>query len=191
MVRLFSHTLQIISSGELKQSFGAFSLDQSFDRYLERIGGKTASLMSMATEGGAILSQASEKDIRALKKYGYNLGLAFQVVDDILDFTGDEKEMGKPVGSDLAQGTVTLPSLLLLKYHPDDNPLQKIFNGEDKQKSVKQAVAMVLDSTIISECYQIAEDYKNRACRELDEMPDSIGRKCLVRLADYVIERNR
>ncbi len=191
VVRLFSGTLQIISSGELKQSFGAFSLDQSFDKYLERIGGKTASLMSMATESGAILSQASEKEVRALEKYGYNLGLAFQIVDDILDFTGDEKKMGKPVGSDLVQGTVTLPSLLLLKYHPDDNPLAEIFKSKDKQKSVKRAVAMVLDSTIIDECYRIAEDYKNKACRELDRLPDNIGRKCLLKLADYVIERNR
>jgi len=191
VVRLFSHTLKIISSGELKQSFGAFSLDQSFDKYLERIGGKTASLMSMATEGGAIIIRASEKDIQALKRYGYNLGLAFQIVDDILDFTGDENKMGKPVGSDLAQGTVTLPSLLLLKYHPFDNPLQKIFSGEDKQNSIKQAVAMILDSEIISECYQIAEDYKNKACRELDRLPDNIGRQCLINLADYVIERNR
>jgi geranylgeranyl pyrophosphate synthase len=191
VVRLFSGTLQVISGGELRQSFGAFSLDQSFDKYLERIGGKTASLMSMATESGAILSEASEEEVRALEKYGYNLGLAFQIVDDILDFTGDEKEMGKPVGSDLTQGTVTLPSLLLLKYHPNDSPLREIFESEDKQACVKQVVAMVLDSTIIDECYKIAEDYKNRACHELDGLPDSIGRKCLIRLADYVLERNR
>jgi len=191
VVRLFSATLQVISSGELKQSFDAFSMDQSFNKYLERIGGKTASLMSMATEGGAILSQASEKDIRALKDYGYNLGLAFQIVDDILDFTGDKDKLGKPVGSDLAQGTVTLPSLLLLKYHPDDNPLQKVFNGEDKQKNIKRAVELILDSSIISECYKIAEDYKNKACRELEGLTDSIGRECLKNLANYVIERNR
>jgi len=191
VVRLFSHTLQVISGGELKQSFGAFNMDQSFDKYLERIGGKTASLMSMATESGAILSEASEKDIQALENYGYNLGLAFQIVDDILDFTGDEDKMGKPVGSDLAQGTVTLPSLLLLKYHPDDNPLQEIFESEDKNAGVKKAVAMVLGSAIIEECYRTAENYKNRACTELDELPDSTGKKCLIKLADYVIERNR
>ena len=124
VVRLFAQTLGTISHAELRQGFSAFKLEQSYDDYIERIAGKTAALFAMATESGAVLSKAPEEAIQGLKNYGYNLGIAFQVVDDILDFVSTEAEMGKPVGSDLSQGTVTLPSLLLMQRYPDDNPVK-------------------------------------------------------------------
>jgi len=98
VVRLFSQTLEAISHGELKQGFSAFNLEQTFDEYLERITGKTASLFALATEGGAVLSEAPEESIQILKEYGQNLGIAFQIVDDILDFIGTEKELGQARG---------------------------------------------------------------------------------------------
>ncbi len=191
VVGLFARTLQIISSGELKQAFGAFSLEQSFEQYRERIAGKTAGLIVMATESGAILGSASEEEIQIMKDYGYNLGLAFQIVDDILDFIGDEKEMGKPVGSDLAQGTITLPSLLLLKRHPTDNPVAKIFAGKEPAENIRRAVAMISSSSIIDESYSIAQDYISEACQHLKRLPDSQHRRSLLALADYIIRRQK
>ena len=191
VVRLFARTLQIISSGELKQAFGAFSLEQSFEQYRERIAGKTAALIVMATESGAILGSASEEEIQIMKDYGYNLGLAFQIVDDILDFIGDEKEMGKPVGSDLAQGTITLPSLLLLKRHPTDNPVAKIFAGKEPAENIRRAVAMISSSSIIDESYSTAQDYISEACQHLKRLPDSQHRRSLLALADYIIRRQK
>ena len=191
VVRLFARTLQIISSGELKQAFGAFSLEQSFEQYRERIAGKTAGLIVMATESGAILGSASEEEIQIMKDYGYNLGLAFQIVDDILDFIGDEKEMGKPVGSDLAQGTITLPSLLLLKRHPTDNPVAKIFAGKEPAENIRRAVAMISSSSIIDESYSIAQDYISEACQHLKRLPDSQHHRSLLALADYIIRRQK
>ena len=190
VVRLFARTLQIISSGELNQAFSAFSLKQSFDQYIKRIAGKTAALIVMATESGAVLGRASEEAVQILKDYGYNLGLAFQIVDDILDFIGNEQEMGKPVGSDLAQGTITLPSLLLLKRHPADNPIARIFRNEDREKNIKLAVDMVCNSSIIDESYRIASDYIQKACRCLKRLPDGENRESLLALADYVIRRH-
>ena len=192
VVRLFAQTLGAISRAELRQGFSSFSLEQTYDQYIERIAGKTASLFAMATVSGAILSQAPEDAIQGLKGYGYNLGIAFQIVDDILDFTSTEKEMGKPVGSDLAQGTLTLPSLLLLGRYPEDNPVKRLFNnGGNRQRSIIEALELVHNSSIIDECYQVSSDYSTKACRGLNLLPDNPSRQALLALVDYVVKRRK
>ncbi len=196
VIRLFAQTLQIISSGELDQTFDAFELGQSRDRYFKRIAGKTASLFSLATESGAILSQAPEESIKVLGEYGCNLGIAFQIVDDTLDFVGSEEEMGKPAGSDLAQGTLTLPSMLLLERYPDDNPVKDLFRNRDmpeadKKKKIKQAIELAGDSQVIKQCYEVASDYCAKACRNLGRLPDNPSRQVLKDIAALVISRKR
>jgi len=191
VVRLFSQTLGTISSGELGQTLSAFRLKQTREDYLQRISHKTASLFSLATESGAILSQAPEKSIRMLKDYGCNLGIAFQIVDDILDFIGNEEEMGKPVGSDLAQGTLTLPAMLLLERYPEDNPVKRLFHNEDKDRNIELAIEMVRNSPIIEECFRITSDYCARACRNLNHLPDNDSRRALIGLVDYIGKRKR
>jgi len=191
VIKLLAQTLQIISTGELSQSFDAFNLKQTRQRYLQRVSNKTASLFCLATESGAILSQAPEKSVKALKEYSHNIGIAFQIVDDILDFIGTEEEIGKPVGSDLAQGTLTLPAMLLLERYPEDNPVKKLFQNQDKQKNIKLAIELVCNSSIVQECYQVASDYCAKACHNLDLLPDNASRQALAGLADYVIARKR
>ena len=196
VIRLFAQTIQIISSGEISQTFDAFNLEQTRDHYLQRISSKTASLFSLATESGAILSQAPEESIQILREYGYNLGIAFQIVDDILDFVGTEEEMGKPVGSDLAQGTLTLPAMLLLEHYPEGNPVKELFNNRDmpegdKQKRINQAIELVRHSSIVRECYEVTSDYCTKACRRLELLSDSPSRQALKDLADLVISRRR
>ncbi|MFH1487260.1 MAG: polyprenyl synthetase family protein, partial [Chloroflexota bacterium] len=95
-MRLFAQALMVICSGELRQNHSSFDWRQSRESYYQRIGRKTASLFSIAAETGGILSGAPPEKIAALHNYGHNLGLAFQIVDDVLDFAGDENEMGKP-----------------------------------------------------------------------------------------------
>ena len=156
----------------------------------------SASLFSLATESGAVLSQAPEESIEILNEYGYNLGIAFQVVDDLLDFTGTEKEMGKPIGSDLAQGTLTLPAMLLLERYPQNNPVEELFSNRDmaeaeKQKVVKQAIDLVRSSGIVKQCHEVAAEYCAKACRRLKLLPDSPSRQALEDLADLVISRKR
>lgn len=196
VIMLFSQALQTISSGELNQTFDAFNLEQTRAHYLQRISSKTASLFSLATESGAILSQAPEESIKVLGEYGYNLGIAFQIVDDVLDFVGTEEEMGKPVGSDLAQGTFTLPAMLLVERHPEDNPVKELFHNRDmpegdKKKKIKQAIELVGNSSIVKQCYEVASDYCAEACHNLGLLPDNPSRQALKDLADLVISRKR
>ena len=191
VIKLFSQTLATISSGELSQFFGAFKLEQTRQHYFQRISSKTASLFSLATESGAILSGAPEKSVTALKEYGYNLGIAFQIVDDILDFTGTEEELGKPVGSDLSQGTLTLPAMLFLERYPEDSPVKRLFENKDKHENIKQAIELIRNSSVVEECYTVALEYCARACQNLSLLPENTSRQALSTLADYVIDRKR
>ncbi len=191
VIKLFAQTLMAISSGELNQSFSAFNLEQTRQHYFQRISSKTASLFSLATESGAILSQAPEESGEILKGYGYNLGIAFQIVDDILDFIGTEKEMGKPIGSDLAQGTLTLPAMLLMERYPDDNPVKRLFHNQEKQKNIELAIELVRNSPIVQECYAVAFEYCSKACQNLGLLPDNASRQALINLANFVVSRKR
>jgi len=194
VVKLFTQTLETISAGEIDQSFGAFNLDQTYDDYIRRISGKTASLFALATESGAILSKSPPEAVTSLRDYGFNMGIAFQIIDDILDYISTEEEMGKPIGSDLVQGTLTLPAMLLLQKYPDDNPVKRLFQNKDeadRPRDVARAIAMVRNSEIVQECYQVASDYSSRACSGLNILPDIPTRKALIELAMYVIRRRK
>ncbi|MFC2022076.1 polyprenyl synthetase family protein [Chloroflexota bacterium] len=190
-IKLFADTLKTISSGELNQAFNAFNLEQSRQQYFQRVAQKTAALFTLATESGAALSQAPEESIQILIEYGHNLGIAFQIVDDILDFIGTEEELGKPIGSDLAQGTLTLPAILLLEYYPEDNPVKRLFRNREERDNIKLAIELIGSSPIIQECYQVASDYCAKACLNLKLLSDNASRRALAGLADYVVSRKR
>ena len=191
VIRLFADTLKTISSGELNQSFNAFNLEQSHEQYFHRVSQKTAALFRMSTESGAVLSHAPEASIQILVEYAQNLGIAFQIVDDILDFIGTEEELGKPVGSDLTQGTLTLPAIMLLEQYPENNPVKRFFTSRTDQGDIKQAIELVRNSSIVAECYQVASDYCARACQNLILLPDNASRKSLFVLADFITSRKR
>ncbi|MCX6010717.1 MAG: polyprenyl synthetase family protein [Chloroflexi bacterium] len=196
VIILFSQTLQTISSGEIVQTDDAFKLEQTRQHYLDRIASKTASLFSLATVSGAILSGAPEDSIKILQDYGFKLGVAFQIVDDILDFMGTEQEMGKPIGSDLSQGTLTLPAMLLLEQYPEDNPVKELFRNpnmseKDKRDKIRRAIGMVGNSSIVKQCYELASDYCAQACRDLGKLPAKPSRQALRDLADLVISRKK
>ena len=189
VIRLFSQTVMTIARGEIVQDMTAYDTRQTVRQYLQRIAGKTASLFATACQGGALLTGASEDRGEALKDYGYNLGMAFQIVDDILDFVGDEQEMGKPVGSDLAQGTLTLPSLLLLDRYPKSNPIRKLFARRRRQEYLSQAVEMIRQSDIPRESYQMAEGFAKEAEEALTALPRNAARRTLRDIVAYVLER--
>jgi len=189
VIRLCAETLQIITSGELNQAFNAFNLNQSFEDYINRISSKTASLITATTESGAILSHAPEASIQILKSYGYNVGVAFQIIDDILDYAGTEEELGKPVGSDLIQGTLTLPAMLLLQKYPHGNPVKDYFSNPEKREKINEAIDMIRNSNIVEECYKIAFIYREKACLDLHNLPDKASRRSLYDLADFVVKR--
>jgi geranylgeranyl pyrophosphate synthase len=189
--RLFAQTLMALCTGELEESFCSFDLNQTRESYYKRIRNKTASLFSMATESAGIVGESPERVIKALRDYGYNLGMAFQVVDDILDFTASEDKLGKPVASDLLQGKLTLPAILLKEQRPDDNPIKAIFEDREKERSLKTAIEMICDSGIINECYKVAQSFVSSACKSLKTFPESPSHRALIELADYVVERQK
>ncbi|HEY42043.1 MAG TPA: polyprenyl synthetase family protein [Dehalococcoidia bacterium] len=190
VIKLLPHTLMIITSGEIAQSRSAFNLEQTREHYLHRIASKTAALFILATESGAILSDAPKEGVRIMIDYGRNLGIAFQIVDDILDFIGTEEEMGKPVGSDLSQGTLTLPAMLLLERYPgEDNPVKQLFQARGGSQYVSQAIEQARNSPIIEECFRVAAGYCDHACQRLDRLPDTEARRSLYELADFIINR--
>jgi geranylgeranyl pyrophosphate synthase len=188
VVKLFSQTLMIMAKGEIRQDMAAYDSRQTIRDYLARIGGKTASLFSTACEGGAIVAGSSETYIGALRDYGYNFGMAFQVVDDILDFAGDPEAMGKPVGSDLMQGTLTLPSFLLMDRVQESNAITRYFE-EPSDSTLADAVASVMDSGSIDESSAMARDFSRRAIEALAPLPDNADRRTLAALAEYILER--
>lgn len=112
---IISNSIVNVGLGELFQFQDRFNSEQSITNYLRRINRKTALLIQLATEVGAITSEANDETIRKLKMIGHYIGMSFQIVDDILDFTSTEKKLGKPVGSDLMNGHITLPVLLEMK----------------------------------------------------------------------------
>ena len=191
VIKLFSQTLATISSGELNQLFSAYNLKQTREQYFKKISGKTASLFCLATESGAVLSGAPEKSVKMLRDYGYHLGIAFQIVDDILDFIGTEEELGKPVGSDLAQGTLTLPAMLLMERYPEDNPVKQRFENKEDHDNIQQAIELIRNSPIVDECYAVASEYSARACQNLKGLPENSIREALLGLAEYVVARKK
>ena len=188
VVRLFSETLMIMAKGEIRQDLTAYDGRQTIRDYLQRIGGKTASLFATACEGGAIVSGQPDEWSQAFRDYGYNFGMAFQIVDDILDFTGNEDEMGKPVGSDLMQGTLTLPSLLLMDRSQKSNAVQRYFARPARDR-LAQAVQSVLDSGVAEESYEMAKDFCTRARDSLGVLPDIGDRQTLEDLTTYILKR--
>jgi len=193
VVRLLANTLQTITAGEIKQSFDLLCYDQDVEDYKKRIYGKTASLIIMGAKGGAILGGADDKGIKAIADYALNTGMAFQIVDDILDFIGDEKKMGKPTGGDLKGGTITLPALYYIEENPD-NIIKKAFAEKDeakRQAMISKAVKEIAgNGNYIQKTYAQAMQYKNKAIEALEELPDSPAKNNLLALSEYLIERN-
>lgn len=188
VMRLFSYTLMTISSGELRQKGLSFDEKQNRDDYYRWIAAKTASLFSAAAESGAILANSPEGAIQVLRNYGYNLGMAFQVVDDVLDFTGNEVELGKLPGSDLSQGVLTLPTIIFLERYPNDDTVKRILESEiaEHMELVRDKICQ---SSVIQDCIDIARNFSLQACQALEILPDKFPRSHLVDLAHYVVRR--
>ncbi len=191
VIRRFSETIMDLSSGQLLEYFNSYNTGQSRKVYEERIYRKTASLFQTAAESGAILGGAPEDAVEALTSYGRNIGMAFQIVDDILDIDGDVDEVGKPLGNDLLQGVLTLPTIKLMEQRPEDNSIRDIFARKKEKAHLKRSLDLIQESTIIEECYAEAEGYCARALEDIDALPKGPAKRSLQVLASYVTERRR
>jgi len=190
VMRIFADTLMTICTGELKQQFSDLETRAKREDYYARIYAKTASLISLATEAAGVLARATEEQVTALREYGHNLGMAFQVVDDVLDFVGDETHLGKPVGSDLRQGLITLPTLCYLERYPTDELMLRILrNGRGSDQDIRQAVIAIRESGAIETALEEARSFARRSKAALEQLPAGPPRRSMQNLTDFVVQR--
>jgi geranylgeranyl pyrophosphate synthase len=189
LMRKFAETLATIVNGELTQLFAAHGVI-SRQNYYSRIYAKTASLFEMCGLAAAMIGTPDESIQAAFKAYGYEAGMAFQIVDDILDFSGEQQIVGKPLGSDLLQGLVTLPAIYYAEAHPDDPHVKLLAHGHwrDEQKML-QLVTSIRRSDAIQLALGEAAGHIERALQALAPFPYSVERDALADLARYILDR--
>jgi len=190
VMRLFAETLTIIVNGEISQMFGQ-PCQTALDHYYQRIYAKTASLFEASTGCAAMISTADDALIARLRHFGRELGMAFQIVDDILDLTGEEAQLGKPIGSDLRQGIVTLPVINYLHTYPEDPLSQVLLQGKclQNEADILGLIERIRQSPAIEEAHQEAERFIKNALDDLYTLPESPERQYLEELTWFVTRR--
>jgi geranylgeranyl pyrophosphate synthase len=188
-MKLFSNTLATIVNGELTQMFSARGIIER-NNYYDRIYAKTASLFEMASLAATMVATEDEMTRDSMKEFGYEVGMAFQIVDDILDFTGEQSAVGKPIGSDLLNGLVTLPAIYYAEQHPDDEDVLSLPAGGWKDtERVQRIVDNIRKNAAIEQAMGEARQAVNRALRALEDAPISPERDALEDLARFIVDR--
>jgi geranylgeranyl pyrophosphate synthase len=186
---LFADTLAIIVNGELTQLFSARGVINR-ENYFQRIYAKTASLFEMSTRAAAMVSTEDPAIIESMRKFGYELGMAFQIVDDLLDFTGEQAAVGKPLGSDLLLGLVTLPAIYYAEANPDHPDVRSLAaGGWDDHERMERLVQSIRASDAIEKAMREARQSVERALACLAPFEDCEERAALENLARYVVDR--
>ena len=215
IISLFLQTAGTVCDGEIHELKEKDNFNLTEQEYLEIVEKKTAALLACAIESGALLAGASAEEAEALKRFGRTFGIAFQIVDDCLDFTGEEQEFGQTLGADCAAGVLTLPLIRLLELVDEKKKGEvfKIFSATNLGGSlpVRQAgarlcggkseleaankyeilLSMIREYGTINYSLEKAKEFCDKARLELSVFADSPVRRSLERLVDYVIERNR
>ena len=189
LMKLFSETLATIVNGELTQMFTSRGLI-SRDNYYKRIYAKTASLFEMTARAASMVSPAGEEVNEAMRDFGYQIGMAFQIVDDILDFNGDQNAVGKPLGSDLLNGLVTLPAIYFAEINPDDVDVLSLPNGGwTNNENMTRLVEKIRSSSCTKKAMVEAEQHVDRALARLESFEPCAERDALENLAKYIVDR--
>lgn len=190
VIGIMADTSMSICEGEIKQMRSCYDVSQGLKDYLRRIERKTALLIAVSCQLGAMISQAADEHVQALKRFGYYLGMAFQITDDILDFVADEEILGKPVGSDIRQGVITLPAIYALRCSQHADRLAGLLSSPRAcADHAEDIVAMINDSDGIDYAYYASNRFAERALRQLDLLPDVAVRESLHRITDFISGR--
>ncbi len=190
VMRVFAETLATIVNGEITQLFSSKWIANR-ENYYHRIYAKTASLFEASTQTAAILSEAGNPVTTAMKQYGYDIGMAFQIIDDVLDFTSKQTTMGKPVASDLRQGLITLPVLYYLEDNPSDTDMRQILDTSFcDENCLNRLLLSIKASGAIDQSLAEARQYCRKALDVLTRLPDTSERSALEDLADYIVDRD-
>lgn len=190
VMEAFARTLMTIVNGEISQLYQGESLPDRAE-YLRRINAKTASLFELAAEGGAMLCTNDAARLLELRGFGYSLGIAFQIVDDVLDFVGDQRDVGKPVGNDLRHGLATLPAIYYAQDHPSARAeLIEALAGRLDARSLERTISAIAASDAIPRCMDEGKSFVAEARQALQLFPPSPARTAMLDLAAYVVERS-
>ncbi|MEW5807134.1 MAG: polyprenyl synthetase family protein [Acidobacteriota bacterium] len=190
--RIAEITMKMIE-GELMQEDSIGKIDLTEEEYIEIARRKTACLFSGCTSIAGIISDASDQEVKALEQFGMNFGIAFQLIDDLLDLTSDEKVLGKPAASDLKEGRLTLPLIYLLQIGilKHRKLITSILGGHDGEDSLKDVIKIVGENGVIKRARDRAFYFAEKAKIYLEAFPHSDYRDALINLTDLIINRDR
>lgn len=187
VVKLLSQVLMDFAVGEIQQGLNRFDASITIDTYLQKNYYKTATLFANSAKAAAVLSEVSPSTAEQMYSYGRDIGLAFQIVDDILDFTSSSEALGKPAGSDLKSGTLTAPVLYALEEKP---ALFMLIEREFAQSGdLEQALALISDSQGIARARELAAHHAKLAVEHLVDLPYSESRQALINMTDFALSR--
>ncbi len=193
LVREMAEAATIICEGQAMDMSFEERMDVTVDEYFEMIKRKTAFLFRLSARFGGIVAAANEEAISALTRYGEDIGIAFQMIDDILGLFGKEEETGKPVGSDVRESKKTYPILYALEKASgeDKDTLRRILTKKEKtEEDIKIALEIIKRSGGEEATRKLAREYAERAINAITSLPENNARKLLVQLAEFVIERS-
>ncbi|MBC8503744.1 MAG: polyprenyl synthetase family protein [Chloroflexi bacterium] len=191
VMEIFAETLATMVNGEITNLFDN-KPGNDREMYFQWIYAKTASMFELATGAAAILSKADVEAISTARQFGREIGMAFQIVDDVLDFTGSPADIGKPVGNDLRQGVFTLPTLHYLETHPEDPDLRSVINrnGHDEE-SLNRLIAAINASDAVNQSMHEAERFVQSGLETLAVFPDILERQALEELTRFILSRTK
>lgn len=190
VMKRFAETLSIIVNGEITQLFsGPCRIDRQ--DYYQRIYAKTASLFETCAYCAAMLCSQDAEVLEAFKTYGREIGMAFQIVDDILDYTGDQVTLGKPIGNDLHQGLLTLPLQIYSEKYPTRKYVQEILSGNCLQDgdAINELIDDLITTDAIQESFQVARDFSERGIQAIASFPSSLAHDSLNDIARFIVDR--
>jgi len=196
-----SQIIQILTSisarmveGELHEYYLSGNLDLDEKDYLDIINKKTASLFSASCQIGGILGNASKEEENYLAEYGANLGMSFQIIDDLLDFTGDEKLLGKPTLSDLSEGRITLPLIYTLNNDGKENQkrVAELMKQKNQDKeSFEEILKIVKSNGALDYTYKKAEEFSRKSRDIISQFPKSAHQEALSLLSEFILTRRK
>ena len=189
---ILSNASSIIAEGEVQQLAALRNIDMTEAEYLEVISAKTAALFAAATHVAPVIAGRSDEHCAALRDYGLKLGLAFQLVDDALDYGGFESALGKSIGDDFREGKVTLPVIRAYRFADADTEKfwrRVIVDHDQRDVDLERAVSLLRAAGALKSTLAMANSYAEEARKALDIFPDTQWRNTLQDLAGYVVDR--
>jgi len=194
LLKMLADTATRMTEGQMVELINTHNWNITKADYLTIITAKTAALISAACAGGGIVAGAEQPDIQSLRDFGLNTGIAFQIIDDVFDYTATVEETGKPFGTDLREGKITLPLIYTLAYleKGERDRLEDLFKqGKASEHDYREVTELIRSNGAIARCRSDAQAYVDRATTCLSPFPDSSIKDCLLEINQYVVMRRR